>query len=263
MIAVSTVFTGGRSVAGEQPRFEVASVRRAEGCSMENSVDAGMIALHGDRLRVVLMEAFQVKIDQISGPSWLDSDCFEVIAKIPKGAGKDQIPAMLQALLVERFKLATHKEVRQRAGYSLLVEKTGPKFKEADPNSIGANSGKVRFGAGAAVSGIKGAMTIARLGELLSHRLDGPVQDLTGIKGTYDIDLSWVPDRDLEPMGPYATYQATHPSTTAGGGSDLPASPTANIFSALRDSLGLRLEAHKEPVEMIVIDHIERVPTEN
>src|SRR5208282_5471067 len=100
------------------PRFEEASVKPADRCSMQNSIGPGRIALSGDPLKVVLMEAFKVKMDQIAGPSWLDEDCFVIAAKIPEGATKDRLPAMLQALLAERFQLAFHKETRLRPGFA-------------------------------------------------------------------------------------------------------------------------------------------------
>jgi uncharacterized protein (TIGR03435 family) len=81
---------------------------------------------------------------------------------------------------------------------------------------------------------------------------------LSGLKGTYDIDLSWTSDPAFEKSGPYAgAFAYAHPNA------DLPLSPAADLFTAIRDSLGLRLEPRKEPVEVLVIDHIERVPTEN
>jgi len=184
-------------------------------------------------------------------------------ARMPEGATRGQLPAMLQALLAERFKLVAHTETRIRPGYALVVDKNGPKFKESDPSSAAVRAGQIRFGAGPGASAIQGALTMAMLARQLSTRLDGPVQDLTGLKGRYDIDLSWVPDRSVERMGRFAQISAeTHPESTdvqAG----LPDAPTANIFTAMRDSLGLRLEGRKEPVETLVIDSIERVPAEN
>lgn len=106
-------------------------------------------------------------------------------------------------------------------------------------------------------------MSTSGLAQSLSGRLNCPVQDLTGLKGTYDIDLSWVPDRSIEPMGPYAdAYAARHPDS-ADSEANLPGAPTADLFTAIRESLGLRLEARKAPVEVVVIDHIERIPTGN
>jgi uncharacterized protein (TIGR03435 family) len=226
---------------------------------MENSIDPGMIRLNGDPLRAVLAEAFNVKMDQIVGPSWLDADCFAIIAKMPEGATRDQVPLMLHALLVERFQLAFHKESHTSPGYALMVDKNGPKFKEADPGS--PDAGRVRFVAGPRASGLKGSITMAFLARNISLSLHSPVEDLTGLKGKYEIDVSWVPDRTIEPMGPYAEeYAARHP-----GSADAADGLTngADIFTAFRDSLGLRLERRKEQVEVLVIDHIERVPTEN
>ncbi len=220
-------------------RFEVASVKRTDRCGMGSSLDPGTIALHGVPLTAVLMEAFKVKMDQIAGPAWLDEDCFEIGAKMPEGATKDQLPAMLQALLVERFKLAVHHESRPSPGYALVVDKNGPKFKESDPNSSynKEHAGQVTFGMTASPR-IKGSITMASLARFLSNNLHEPVQDLTGLKEKYDIDLSW-----SEP--------------------GLPDSPTAGVFAAVRESMGLRLESRKEQVDVVVIDRIERVPIEN
>ena len=74
-------------------------------------------------LKPILMEAFKVRMDQIEGPSCLESDCFDISARMPEGATKDQLPALLQALLIERFKLAARKETRSRPGYALVVDK--------------------------------------------------------------------------------------------------------------------------------------------
>jgi uncharacterized protein (TIGR03435 family) len=222
------------------PRFEEASVKPTDRCGMQNSIDPGGIALDGDPLKLVLMEAFKVKVDQITGPSWLDEDCFVVTAKIPEGATKDQLPAMFQALLAERFQLAFHKETHLRPGFALVVDKHGTKLKPTEPNANAADksAGKVsfRFGGGR----IKGSITIARLAQLLSGQLHDPVVDETGVQGTYDIDIAW--DTDSDPDTP---------------------SPTASVVTILRESLGLRLESRKLPVNTIVIDHIKRLPSEN
>jgi uncharacterized protein (TIGR03435 family) len=211
-----------------------------------------MIALNNDPLKLIVREAFNVPLDRIYGPSWLETDCFTVVAKIPDGAAKEQLPAMYQALLVERFKLVSHRENRPRTVYSLTVDKAGPKFKESDQGSITTHGGQVTFGT--RFGGIKGPMTMASFTRLLSNRLGSPVQDLTGLNGTYDIDVKWVPDRGLENLG-YQPLQSPMPA--------LPTDPTADVFTAIRESLGLRLESRKGQVEVVVIDHIERYPTEN
>jgi uncharacterized protein (TIGR03435 family) len=259
----SVVVTIPFATAVQQPKFEEASVKRTESCLMKNSVDPGMIALHGDPLIVVIMEAFKVKMDQIKGPSWLGSDCFTINAKMPPGATKDQLPAMLQSLLSERFRLAFHKESGLRSGYALLLDKSQPKFKEADtssPSSI-AHKGQFTFGSGPNAGQIKGAMTMALLCRFVSTRLGVPVQDLTGLQGKYDIDVSWAADRTLEKLGQPTQGDYTAHTDSAEPTADPPAGP--NIFTAFRNSLGLRLESRKAPAEVIVIDHIEQRPSDN
>ena len=246
--------------APDPPKFEAASVKRTDQCIIDNSIGPGTVVLKGDPLKPILVEAFKVSKDQIAGPSWLDEDCFEIFGKMPEGATRDQLPAMLQALLAERFKLAAHKEDRPSQVYALVVDKNGPKFKESASSSsfMGAHPGATTFRAGLGASGFKGSMTMATLARHLSGKGYGPVQDFTGLTGKYDIDLSWAPDRAFEPLGEFAgANAAAHPNA------DLPPAPTADLFAAIRESLGLRLERRKEPVEVLVIDHIERVPTGN
>jgi uncharacterized protein (TIGR03435 family) len=131
-IVLFAIWTITDLTAADQPKFETASVKRMERGIIHNSMGPGTVTMRGNPLKVVLMEAFKVKAYQIVGPSWLDEDCFDIVAKMPEGAASDQIPAMLQALLVERFKLTAHKEDRTRPVYALVVDKGGPKFKEAD-----------------------------------------------------------------------------------------------------------------------------------
>ena len=261
-VAAAAVCMLGVLGAAGQPKFEVASVKRAEMGIIKNSMGPGTVTLIGDPLKIVIREAFQMKDYQISGPSWLDESCYEIVAKMPEGATSDQIPAMLQALLAERFKFTAHKESRPQPVYALVVGKGGARLQEASANfrSMGQRTGVIMFRAGAANHGIKGAMTLARLAGLLANQLGRPVQDLTGLTGTYDIDLSWAPDPTIERPGRFSSLPQTGP---ADGGANLPAAPTASIFTAIQDSLGLKLEARTGPGEVLVIDHVERVPVEN
>ena len=260
LIAVPATCVANAQNAPIQPKFEVASVKRTDRCFTGNSsIDPGSVTLKGVPLKGVLMEAFKVKMEQIEGPSWLETDCFEISAKLPKGATKDQLPAMLHALLTERFKLVAHKEDRSRSGYALVVDKGGPKVKEDDPkaNFMGSHSGQLFVGA-AGYGRLKGVMPMATLARSLSTRGYGPVQDLTGLTGNYDVDLSWAPNPDFEPMGSGAAVSAATPPSA-----DSPAAPEADLFTALRESLGLKLERRQMQVQFLVVDHIERIPTEN
>jgi uncharacterized protein (TIGR03435 family) len=119
------------------------------------------------------------------------------------------------------------------------------------------------IGRGRNYSALKGSMTMASLARSLSLKLDGQVQDLTELEGKYDIDLAWIPDQTLEPVGSFAAAAAGADPDAEDRLRRLPNPPTTDIFHALRDSLGLKLEPRKQQVEVVVIEHIERVPTEN
>ncbi len=236
------------------PKFEVASVKRAEQCGGAGSMGPGSVILPGVFLKAVLMEAFQVKMERIEGPGWLESDCFAISAKMPEGATRDQVPAMLQTLLAERFKLAAHKDDRTRSGNALVVDQGGPKFQEDDAgaNFMGKNKGMMFYSAARASFGaLKGVMTMATLASNLSTKGYGPVEDQTGLTGKYDIDLRWTSSPDRLPPGPDPVPPPP------------PGWPDRDLPTALRESLGLKLERRNVQVQYLVVDHIERVPSEN
>jgi uncharacterized protein (TIGR03435 family) len=254
LLALLVAFAANGQNTSVQPKFEVASVKRTDRCGGGGSINPGSVALRGVPLKAVLMEAFKVKMEQIEGPSWLEEDCFDISARIPEGAGRDQVPAMLQALVTERFRLLAHKVDRLRSGYALVVDKGGPKFKEDDPNTnfMGREKGMMMYSsAGTPFGALKGVMSMATLAANLSTKGYGPVQDLTGLTGKYDIDLRWASSPDVEP-------KAVTPPT-----GDSPARSEADLLTALRESLGLKLERRNVQVQFVVIDHIERIPTEN
>lgn len=213
-----------------------------------------MISLSGDPLKLILKEAFRVSLDQIVGPSWLEAEYVQIAARLPAGAGTQQVPEMLQSLLIERLKLSFHKEKLLRPGYELVVDKSGLKVKESDLNSAYniTHSGQVTFRANAGAAGLKGSMTMPALARRLSSSLHAPVEDLTGLKQKYDVDVSWSADRQ-----PGSGNFAQSPAVGA------PVDPADDIFSAICNSLGLRLQPRKEQVEFVVIDHIDRVPVAN
>jgi uncharacterized protein (TIGR03435 family) len=140
------------------------------------------------------------------------------------------------------------------------VEKGGPKFKEDDPNTnfMGKDSrpGLTLYGA-FGHGRLRGVMTMATLASNLARQGYGPVQDATGLTGRYGIDLTWTPDKAIEPSAGDAIASAVTPP-----GVDIPA-PEPNLFSALRESLGLKLERRNVQIQFVVIEHIERIPTEN
>ncbi|MEO8368075.1 MAG: TIGR03435 family protein [Candidatus Solibacter sp.] len=265
LIALSTLAaqTAPAQTAPAQLKFEVASVKRADRCDFKTTIDPGFISLKGMPLKPILMEAFKVRMDQIEGPAWLETECFDIAARMPEGAAKDQLPALLQALLIQRFKLAARKETRTRPGYALLIDKDGPKFKESDSNFVRGRNNLFYIGRGPGYGAFKGSMTLATLARSLSTRLDGQVEDLTGLQGKFDIDLAWVPDPSIEQAQASASAQAANDPDREDRLRHLPNPPTTDIFHALRESLGLKLEPRKQQVDTILIDHIERIPTGN
>jgi uncharacterized protein (TIGR03435 family) len=206
--------------------------------------------------------------DQIKGlPDWVMRDAYDIDAKVSEedmaewqkpASQKTMLPAMMQALLEDRFKLAVHREIKDAPVYLLTVGKGGPKFKESDPTVEHPDGMKLPWG-GVLVQS-KGAPTLydtsmASLATLLSsmggERGTGrQIQDKTGLTGRYDITIK---PPDMGPPPP--------PSPGDAGGAALASDPTSMLFT-LVEGLGLKLESGKQPVETLVIDHIER-PSEN
>jgi uncharacterized protein (TIGR03435 family) len=188
-------------------------------------------------LKDVIEQAYRVQDYQISGPDWLSSERFDIAAKIPDGAPKDRIPEMFQALLADRFKLQLHRDTKELPMYDLVVAKNGPKLQKAE-SATGVTSDGVngRIHVSAQVS-------MASFADYLSVRLGRPVRDKTELDGAYSITLDWALDAVDRNQG----VPADGPS----------------IFTAVQEQLGLKLEGRKGPVEILVIDHAEKVPTGN
>jgi len=204
--------------------------------------------------------------DQIKGlPDWVMRDAYDVEAKVSDedmaewqkpASQKTMLPAMMQSLLEDRFKLAVHREIKDAPVYLLTVGKGGPKFKESDPTAEHPNGMKLPWGGILVQSG--GAATLygtsmASLATLLSsfggNGAGRQIQDKTGLTGRYDITIK-PPD-----MGP-------PPSSSPGNAGGAAASDPGSMIFMLVEGLGLKLESGKQPVETLVVDHIEK-PSEN
>jgi uncharacterized protein (TIGR03435 family) len=238
------VFTSGavyaQSVASK-PAFEVASVKRTQhgrtpdGWSFSDVKIAspGRLVAVNASLDECIRWAYRLKEYQISGPDWLKSDeaCYDIEAKAASpDVPPSQVRLMLQTLLAERFKLVLHQENRMLPSYALVVAKNGPRLHENPEGRAGFNSEGGRDGV--RVNSEKASM--GDLAHRLSLDLDRPVLDRTEIKGSFRIELEWAREGD----GP-------------------------SIFSAIQQQLGLKLESVKAPIEIFVVDHAERVPSEN
>lgn len=183
--------------------------------------------------------AYDVRDYSFSGPDWLSSVRVNILAK-PSGP-EHEVDLMMQTLLTERFKLVVHRESKILTGYALVVAASGPKIHPVEPGQSGENWGR---------GILKGqSVSMKRLAQMLSARLQGPVEDKTGLLGVFNFTLTWTPD-DVPSGQP-------------------PADPTPDrrdgpsIFSALQEQLGLRLEARKIPTQILVVDHAEKAPIEN
>jgi uncharacterized protein (TIGR03435 family) len=309
-LVVFTSCAAFAQTAENSPSFEVASVKPAAPITGNairvmmrggpGSPDPGQITYSNVTLKNVVMNAYGVKGFQISGPGWLDSERYDIVAKVPRGATKAEFMVMLQNLLAERFKLTLHREKKDLPMYALVVGKNGPKLKESvdDPapkegdvpkgggpaDGPGAAMGRITMGKdGFPVLPGRGAtammltsggarmnanrQTMAGLAEMLSGQLDLPVVDMTGLKGNYDFTLSFAPEGGMALRAGMLAPPAGPPPGEGGGGAPIASTPDGqsapSLFAALQEQLGLKLEQRKGPVDLLVIDHLEKASIEN
>jgi uncharacterized protein (TIGR03435 family) len=247
-------------------------------------------------LKNLLVTAYDVKDYQISGPAWLDTERFDVQATMPPETTKEQLHIMLQNLLAERFKLTVHRETKELPMYSMVVNKSGPKMKESpeisaeeeakDPTPPPIPNGPPKMGPDGFPnipfpSGGRGGMfmmmtpfgtrllaqrqTMQQLAERLSSELSKPVTDATGLKPKYDFTLTYARE-GLNNSGMMILGPPPPPPPGEGGrgrGEPSDIEPLQTIFAAVQSQLGLKLEPKKGPVDLLVVDHMEKTPTEN
>ncbi len=269
----------------ESITFEVASVKSAPVPANGQGVffgparggpgtpDPGQITWTFANLKGILLTAYDLKNYQVSGPSWLDTERYDVIAKVPPGATKEQVRVMWQNLLAERFGLALHHESKEFQVDDLMVGKDGHKLKEApeDPDTallVGPpkrdkNGGLDRPGAVLSIfpgpdshvhADVK-AQPISWLTNNLGSVLGRPVIDKTGLTGKYDFTLDY---KILLPPGAFPG-QAPAPAGTRDNASD----PGPDLAAAVQQQLGLRLVGGKAKIDVVVIDKVEKVPAAN
>jgi uncharacterized protein (TIGR03435 family) len=233
-----------------QAKFEVASVRRAstETTSGARSTGRGFVEITPQRasyrditLKSLLAKAYNVKEFQISGPGWIDSDHYDVIATIPEGTPEGEVSVMLQNLLTERFQMRIHRVTKPYEGYVLGVAKGGPKFIPAAHPKASNNTNmpdSTSLSMGDHPEEHMFGTTMPALANVLSNRFKRPVVDSTELAGKFDISLPAAP-----------------------GAFDGPEAETYTI-TGLRD-LGLTLTPGKVPLEFIVADKANETPDEN
>ena len=315
VFAARAAFPQAPAAAPATPSFEVAAIKPAvlpTGPQLRSGqvhigmrVNAARVDIGNFSLSDLVRVAFRVKAWQISGPSWMSSERFDIQATLPQGATEAQVPEMLQVLLAERFGLVSHRENKEHPVYALVVGKNGHKLKESPPDepaapasdapsrvvTLGVGNDQVRvtgrpdsagglvlsggqagttrvtMGPGGTLHLEASKMALSGLADMLSRFVDRPVIDMTGLKGTWQValDLSM---EDLRSMARSAGLRMAGAGPVAGPeGARQPADAAsdpsgATIFSALGQA-GLKLEPRKMPVETIVIDRLEKSPTEN
>lgn len=268
--------------AGKSPRVGV-------------KIEGHRVEIGFSRVRDLIAYAYDVPAPQVSGPeAQLDGQRWEINATMPEGATKEQAPQMVQALLADRFGMKTHREKKEHQIYALIVAKGGLKMKEApadDPAAAGPAPGDAPAAApaikqdgkgGATINGgpmgnIKVAMSpeglmhlemskmpMAMMIQQLTPMLDHPVVDMTELKGNYQVAI----DIPMSAMLNVARAQGINvpgmPPGAGAGPADAASDPAAvdSIFKSM-EKLGLKLDLRKQTFDDIVIDHVEKTPTEN
>jgi uncharacterized protein (TIGR03435 family) len=240
LVFISLVFLRGAKAQS----FDVASIHadapddRRFGVKLPAN---GRFTATGSTAKLLLMIAYGVQETQIvGGPSWFPTEKWDIEAKTDDGAqhSTEETQRMLQNLLAERFALRFHRETQQRPVYALTVAKDGPKFKAS-----GLERTNIRV-TGKSVSIERG--NVAAITGVLASALGRPVIDRTGLVGLYDLSLQW--DDAPVPEGGVFGRDVAAPQGDDRG----------SVFTAIQDQLGLRLESQRAPVEVIVIDRVER-----
>jgi uncharacterized protein (TIGR03435 family) len=303
--------------------FEVATVRVSAPMSADQAMRTravGRLGAHLDGLRAqytymtlktLVVYAYKLRPDQVSGPDWMASDHFDIVARLPEGATKDDAPKMLQALLADRFKLAVHYEMQERPVLALVVAKGGPKLKDSPalpaidedaelkpgeqkvdlPDGPARMSraldapknlqGTMRFDMGTRGVFVQGideqaqtavidgkGVTMGGFADMLTQvmQISGagsrPVVDQTGLTGHYEVVLNLSMADLMAVAGRAMGVTASPPDSGAAEASDPSGGGGTSVFASVA-KLGLKLEPSKAMVKILVVDSVEKTPTEN
>lgn len=255
-------------------QFEVSSIKPSPPGNLNGAMsggpatkDPGLFTCENIDLASLLVTAFDIPRYRLSGPDWMRNARFNISAKIPPGTTKEQFRLMQQNLLIERLKMTFHHEKKEMQGYELVTAKTGLKIKQSqyapepkDPDAPPPPGPYKKDEDGFPVippddhrrmlfasNGPRAVQlfwdrSMEQLALYLAGAVGRPVDDATGLKGKYDFTLKWIMDWGQR-------------SSTADSG--------PNLFRALQEQLGLKLEAKKVVVDVLIIDQVEKTPTEN
>jgi uncharacterized protein (TIGR03435 family) len=311
---ILSAFFLGTAAFGQTPKlqFEVATIKPAPplnpaavkagalhvGMSVDgNRVDIGYLALTD-----LIQAAYKLKQHQLIAPDWAKNARFDILAKMPEGGNKDQVPEMLQSLLAERFGLTFHKESREQNVYGLVQAKGGAKLKEAkteEPaappkdekggNTINFGGGSIRQSGNSMVvtakdqpgqmkmTMVEGKMRMEatrvkmeNFAEMLARFVGKPVVDMTELKGEYEatVEISMAELMNIARAQGVMVPGLMGGGAPAGGADGRPADAASDpasggsIFTSIQ-ALGLKLESRKAPVDTLVVDKLQKEPTEN
>ena len=265
--------------------FEVASIRPASEQVQQVTaglhIDGAQVALNYFSIKDIVGIAYRVKPNQIVGPDWLAGQRFTIAAKLPDGASQDQVPQMLESLLTDRFQMKMHRETRDFPVYGLGVAKTGLKINAlpSEPNSdTSGDKAPINIAAGGNGNGVaidlgKGSsfalgptafevkrLNMPTIADMLSRFTDRPVVDMTELKGRYDFTLDLTPEDRTAMLIRIALAQGVVLPPQALRALDV----GSNIsLSSSLEKLGFTFESRRAPLELVVIDNIQKTPTEN
>ena len=235
----------------EAPAFEVASIKPAPHylggpLRVNSAIEPNGINFRNVTLRMCIARAYGVKPYQVTGPAWINEERYFITAKAAGPAKEDVLMLMLRTLLADRFKLAFHRESKEMPVYALVVAKNGHKMKESNAE------GETEISGGDGPGIVAASASIDQLTAVLRRHVDLPVLNETGLKGRYNFKLMWSQEE---------------PRSTPAVAGEVPvqADPSGapSIFTAVQEQLGLKLEARRALVEVIVMDRAEKVPIEN
>ena len=290
LLLASGCFAAQNQTATVTPAFEVASVKPAPPPTggMYVSSNGGPSTPRPERYTAenmdfagLVMYAYDIKRFQISGPDWMRTERYNVNAVVPPHATKEEFRRMLQNLLAERFALKVHWETREMPIYELAIAKGGPKLKETKPDAptdaeqatpkSPPRPGRSPDGFPALPEGTAPIMmmmstkdgpgiamrahdeTAEGIASTLSHQVNVPVHNATGLKGKYDFTLYWL----IRPIRPLISAASADPNGSLTPEAD---SPGPTLLEAVQQQLGLKLEPKKGPVPILVVDRVEKKP---
>jgi len=223
------------------------------------------------------MTAYNIKTYQLSGSEWINTERYDILARVPAGATKEQVGVMWQKLLAERFGVVLHHESKEFQVEELVIDKGGSKLNETnwdpasplppgppqrDKNGGLASPGQIAMIAprenGVNVHTIGKAQPISQLTATIGNVLNRPVVDKTGLTGKYDYTIDYALDQAFLPPPPppgNGTGSGAPPVSTS--------EPAPDITAAVQQQLGLRLVPSKAMIDVVIVDKAEKVPTAN